>query len=185
MTDPIALGIAKESEMSIDWKELAKQVGDLNPDGSERGSGTTSGQRALEILIGEEKLRNAVDCFVSDEPGGFTAEMVLKIIGSEIAMKYCYEIYKTEPGTSRAGSAVFLLGSMADSKALPWVREFLEDGSELIRLNGLRVLQNILYRPLNDADIAIAQELMNKAESDSVASVRERAEQIRLHSILR
>lgn len=178
-------GIAKESEMVIDWKELAKQVGDLNPDGSERGSGTTSGQRALEILIGEENLRNAVDCFVSDEPGGFTAEMVLKIIGSEIAMKCCYEIYKMEPGTYRACGAVFLLGSMADSRSLPWVREFLEDSSEAIRLNGLRVLQNILYGPLNDADIATAQELMNKAESDSVASVRERAAQIRQHSILR
>jgi hypothetical protein len=74
---------------------------------------------------------------------------------------------------------------MADSRSLPWVREFLEDSSEAIRLNGLRVLQNILYGPLNDADIATAQELMNKAESDSVASVRERAAQIRQHRILR
>src|SRR5437899_12791893 len=100
---------AREAKMAIDWKELAKQVGDLNPDGSERGSGTTSGQRALEILIGEENLRNAVDCFVSDELGGFTAEMVLKIIGSEIAMKRCYEIYKMEPSTYRDCGAVFLL----------------------------------------------------------------------------
>ena len=46
------LAVARESEMAIDWKELAKQVGDLNADDSERGSGTESGERALEILIG-------------------------------------------------------------------------------------------------------------------------------------
>jgi HEAT repeat protein len=177
--------VAKESEMAIDWKELAKQVGDLNPDGSERGSGTQSGQRALQILIGEENLRNAVDHFISLEPGAFTVEMVLKIIGSEIAMNRCFEIYKTEPDTYRACSAVFLLGSMADYRALSWVREFLEDSSEAVRLNGLRVLQNILYGPLGDADITTARELIDKADSDSDPSVRERAAQIRQHSILR
>ena len=87
----------------------------------------------------------------------FTAEMVLKIIQSEIAMKRCFEIYKTEPGTERACSAVFLLGSMADDKALPWVREFLEDANKAVRLNGLRVLQYILYGPLNDEEMAAAK----------------------------
>jgi HEAT repeat protein len=176
--------VARESEMAIDWKELAKQVGDLNPDGSEKGSGTPSGERALEILIGEENLRNAVDHFISLEPGAFTAEMVLKIIGSEIAMNR-FEIYKAEPDTDRACSAVFLLGSMADYKALSWVREFLEDTSKPVRLNGLRVLQNILFGPLGDAEIATAKELFDKAESDSDPTVRERAVQIRQHSILR
>jgi HEAT repeat protein len=176
---------ARESEMAIDWKELAKQVGDLNADDSERGSGTESGERALELLIGEENLRNAVDHFISLEPGAFTAEMVLKIIGSEIAMNRCFEIYKAEPNTDRACSAVFLLGSMADDRALSWVREFLEDRSQPIRLNGLRVLQNILFGPLDDAQIATAKELFAKAESDSDPTVRERAVQIRQHSVLR
>lgn len=171
--------------MAINWKELAKQVGDLNPDGGVKGSGTESGRRALEILIGEEDLRDAVDHFISLEPGAFTAEMVLNIIQSEIAMNRCYEIYKTEPDTYRACSAVFLLGSMADYRALSWVREFLEDSSELVRLNGLRVLQSILYCPLGDADIATAKELIDRAETDSEPTVRERATQIRQHSILR
>jgi hypothetical protein len=141
----------------------------------------------LEILIGEENLRYSVDHFISLEPGAFTAEMVLKIIGSEIAMNRCYEIYKTEPDTYRACSAVFLLGSMADYRApLSWVREFLEDSSEAVRLNGLRVLQNILYGPSGDyADIATAKELIDRAELDSEPTVRERAAQIRQHSILR
>ena len=65
--------------MAIDCKAIATQIGDLNPDGCENGSGTESGRRALEILIGEENLREAVDHFISIQPGAFTAEMVLKI----------------------------------------------------------------------------------------------------------
>ncbi len=168
--------------MAIDWKELAKQIGRLNPDGSEMGCGTESGRRALEILIGEENLRNAVDYFISLEPGAFTAEMVLQIIKSEIAMNRCFEIYKTEPDTYRACSAVFLLGSMADYHALSWVREFLEDNNQAVRLNGLRVLQSIICGPLSDPDTAIAKELFDKAESDSDSTVRERAVKIRQHS---
>jgi len=108
--------------------------------------------------------------------------MVLKIIKCEIAMKRCFEIYKTDPGTDRACSAVFLLGSIADYKALSWVSEFLDDSNYGVRLNGLRVLQRIICGPLSDADTAIAKELFDKAESDSASTVRERAIQIRQHS---
>lgn len=171
--------------MIIDWKALATQIGGLQPDGGDRTVGTQGGRRALEILIGEENLREAVECFVSLRPGAFTAEMVLKIIQSEIAMNRCFEIYKAEPRTERACSAVFLLGSMANEKALPWVREFLEDASQVVRLNGLRVLQYILYGPLNDKEMAVATELLANAEMDSDAYVRERAQSIRQHDLPR
>lgn len=163
--------------MAIDWRAIATQVGDLKPDGSERGSGTESGRRALEILIGEENLRDAVDHFISLEPGAFTAEMVVKIIRSKIAMSRCLEIYKTEPSTERAFGAIFLLGSIADCTALPWIGDFLADSSETVRLNGLRVLQNILYdySALSDEQLATAKELLDKAVSDPDPTVRERA----------
>jgi HEAT repeat protein len=172
-------------KMAIDWKAIAEQVDGLQPHGGERGVGTEGGRRALEILLGEENLRDAVDHFISLQPGAFTAEMVLKIIRSEIVMNRCFEIYRTEPGTERGCAAVFLLACMADEQALPWVREFLEDGNEAVQLNGLAVLQNILYGPLRDEELAIARELFGIAESDSKSSVRERAAQIRHQSTLR
>lgn len=171
--------------MAIDWEAIAGQIGGLQPDGGERIVGTLGGRRALEILIGEENLRDAVDYFLSDKPGAFTAEMVLQIITSEVAMNRCLEIYKLEPGTYRACSAVFLLGCMADTRALPWVREFLDDSNEAVRLNGLRVLQCILFGPLDDNDMAAAKELFDKAESDPSTNVRERALDIRQNSVLR
>ena len=137
--------------MAIDWRSIAAQVGALDADGTEKGCGTATGRRALETLLGEDNLRDAIDYFISLEPGAFTAEMVLQIIKSEVAMNRCLEIYKSEPGTYRACSAVFLLGCMADTKALPWVREFLNDTNEAVRLNGLRVLQNILYGPAHNS----------------------------------
>jgi HEAT repeats len=163
--------------MAIDWNAIATQVGDLNADGRERGSGTESGRRALEILIGEDNLREAVDHFISLERGAFTAEMVIKLVRSQVAMKHCLQIYKGEPGTERACSAIFMLGSFADSTALPWIRDFLSDSRVLVRLNGLRVLQHILYDfdDLSDEQIATAKELLKMAESDSDPTVRERA----------
>lgn len=164
--------------MAIDWEAVATQAGDLNWQGSVRkGSGTESGRRALEILLGEENLRAAVDYFISLEPGWDTAEMVMKIIRSRIAMNRCLEIYKSEPNTERGCSAVFLLGSIADYTALPWISDFLKDSSEPVRLNGLRVLQNILYgyETLTELQLATAKELLKGATSDASATVRERA----------
>lgn len=109
--------------------------------------------------------------------------MVLKIIQSETAMNRCFEIYKTEPGPDRACSAVFLLGSMADDKALPWVHEFLEDANKAVRLNGLRVLRYILYGPLNDKEMATAKKFLESAEVDPDADVRERAQSIRRNDL--
>jgi hypothetical protein len=68
--------------MAIDWRAIAEQVGDLNPDGSEKGNGTESAIRALELIIGEDNIREAVDMWTSLEPGAFTAEKSLLILRS-------------------------------------------------------------------------------------------------------
>jgi HEAT repeat protein len=171
--------------MPIDWERVAIQVGGIGHDGQDQVVGTTGGRRALEILLGEDNIRDAVDYFISLRPGAFTAEMVLQILKSPVAMDRCLEIYRSEPGTNRACSAVFALGCMADDKALPWVREFLKDSNEAVRLNGLRVLQNILYGPLGDDDLATAKKLFELAASDPDLTVRKRASDIRAHSQLR
>jgi len=122
-----------------------------------------------------------VDYWNSQEPGCFTAEMVLSIIKSKVAMDRCYEIYRTRHGSNDACSAVFLLGSFAGTEALPWVREFLDDEQQVIRLNGIRVLRCILDGPLGDQDGELAKALLDKGESDPDAEVRERTGQIRTH----
>ncbi|SRR6266542_2764096 len=161
--------------MAIDWKAIAKQVGDSKGD----CYSTPTGRRALEIIVGEENVRDAVDYRISQQPGCFTAESVLSIMRPKLAMDRCYEIYKAEADSENAVRAVFLLTSFADDAALPWVREFLDDRNQGIRWNGLMVLRTILDGPLGDAAIASAMQLLDKAEQDSDPEMRERTKQIR------
>ena len=165
--------------MAIDWREIASKVGAIEPDGSERIAGTEGGRRALELLLGEDNIREAVDHWADQKLGEFTAEQVLIIISSSVAMERCYEIYKREPASLRACAAVFLLAEMADSRVLPWVHEFLEDSNEAIRWNGLMALRMILEGPLGDEGIATAKKLLTKAESDFDQRLQERAREIR------
>lgn len=164
--------------MTIDWKALGQRVGDLNADGTERNAGSTdSARRALELIVGEENIREAVDYWTSFEPGFFTAEKTLLIIGSTVAMEYCYEIYKSEPNTERAGRAIFLLSEMADSRFMPWAGELMEDSST--RWNALVALEQVLAGPLGDEGIDQAKELLAQAETDPDEKLRERAVEIR------
>lgn len=94
-------------------------------------------------------------------------------------MEYCYDIYKKEPNTDRAGAAVFLLAKMADSRVLQWIPEFMEDNNDNVRWNGMIAVGQILEGPLDDDGIALAKELLAKAEADSYDRLRERAAEIR------
>lgn len=164
--------------MLIDWKVIAAQVGDLNSDGSELGSGTESGIRALELIVGEENIRGAVDLWTSFEPGYETAEKTLLVMQSSVAMEYCYEIYKNEPKTQRAERAIFLLSEMANWHFVRWAREFMEDTNPGIRWNATVALEQVLEGPLDDEGVALAKELLAKAEEDSDPRLRERAQVI-------
>jgi hypothetical protein len=166
--------------MPIDWEQIAGQVGGLESDGRERIVGTEGGRRALEVLLGKENLRDSVDYFIDGRPGQFTAEMVLSIAHPLAAMERCYEIFKTEADLNRRAGAVFLLSSFADIEAMPWIRDFLSDSEKVIRWNGLHVLSYILYGPIGDEPIALARELLQIADTDPDADIRELASKVRL-----
>lgn len=62
-------------EEKIDWKILAKKVGALNENG-ESGSSQYACE-AIEILIGEDNLRKAVDYYIEGGQGSELARFVL------------------------------------------------------------------------------------------------------------
>lgn len=154
--------------MTIDWRELDKQVGGC--------WGTEPGIRVLELIVGEENIRGAVDHWTAFEPGYEAAEQVLLIMRSTVAMEYCYEIYKNEPNTERAGRAIFLLSEMADWRFMRWARELVEDSNT--RWNAVVALEQVLDGPLGDEGIDLAKELLAKAEADPDDRLRERATEI-------
>ena len=156
---------------------------DAPPSAALRSSIWTNRSDKWEILFHQgtrKNIRSAVDWFVLDMPGRFLPEMVLRIVHSAVAMQRCYEIFQTESNRSRANSAVFLLRQIADSRVLPWVREFLSDENETIRFNGVDVLRWLLYDHLRDPEISVIKELLDIAELDSSSEVRRRAHEVRL-----
>lgn len=123
--------------MTIDWRALDKQVGGC--------WGTEPGIRVLELIVGEENIRRAVDYWTTFEPGYGAAEQVLLIMRSTVAMEYCYKIYKNEPDTERAGRAIYLLAKMADWRFVRWARELMEDRNT--RWNATVALEQVLEGP--------------------------------------
>lgn len=165
--------------MAIDWQAVAKSIGGLELDGGERTVGTDGGRRALELLLGEENLRDSVDYWIAQKPGCFTAEMVLAIVQSKVAMECCYQAYKSTTDPEIRNAAVFLLAAICNDEALPWVGEFLQDTTPILPLNGIAVLSRILYGPLSDPDYETARKLVEMAEAHPDGETRERAKRLR------
>jgi hypothetical protein len=131
---------------NIDWEQLSSQLGTLTPDG-ESGSSCTA-LRAIELLIGEERLRSAVDFYVSGGRGRELTRSVLWLLHPWSAMQRCYEIYRSDADTERKDSAIELLRVVADRRALKWVSEFLDDADSSIQIWGAGVLDQLLWSEL-------------------------------------
>lgn len=164
-----------EMKAKIDWKALALQLGTLNETG-EIGS-ERYGRQAIETLLGEDNLRAAVDYYISGAPGSELARNVLWVLRPWSAMKYCYDIYKSQVDIEERRLAVELLRAVADARALPWVDEFLDDADVGIQLWGASLLEQLVY--WNWIDVDEAEDVIHKAETHSNPSVRKQAEFIR------
>lgn len=115
----------------IDWEKLATELGCLA--GKYEHYSGDEALRALEMIVGEDALRASVDYYLAGRRGCELARGVLWQIHPWSAMSYCYEIFKAQGKIETRRSAVELLRVVADRRALPWVSEFLEDGTRRFR----------------------------------------------------
>lgn len=159
----------------IDWKVLASHLNTLR-NGGECSDDYTARQ-ALEILLGEENLRHAVEHYISGKPGRELARSVLREIRPWSAMKHCYDVYKSDADISVKALAVELLRVVADRRALRWVAEFLDDDDSGIQVWGIGVLEQLLYSGLINAEES--EGLVVKAEKHVNPDVRVTAEDLR------
>jgi len=166
----------------IDWAKLAVRLGLEAPFG-EYCCGGEDAQRALEVIIGEDTLRGAVNYYVSANTGKDThtgselARSVLWQLRPWSAMCRCYEIFNgTHPVETRR-AAIELLRVVADRRTLPWIPEFLRDDDPHIQAWGIGVVDQLLFSGLVEPEEA--EEILRTAEQHSNESVRERAELIR------
>jgi hypothetical protein len=143
---------------AIDWEQLAEQLGTLKADGESGGSDVA--KRAIELLLGEQQLRDAVDHYVAGGRGSELTRSVLWQLQPWSAMKRCYEIYQSDADIESKVSAVELLRVVADRRALEWVAEFLADTHPGIQNWGAGILDQLLWsglvQPEDCEDLLIA-----------------------------
>jgi hypothetical protein len=159
----------------MDWVSLGKQIGTLKESGE--SVSTQDAQRAIEILIGEENIRELVDYYIDGKPGYELGRLVLRQFHPWSAMEYCYEIYKSDENPQRRMFAIELLRSVADKRALKWVNEFLEDENPQIQVLGIGILDYLNLKSL--IVIEEVEEILSKALQHSNLGVRQIARTVR------
>jgi len=128
----------------IDWRDLSRQV--LGARRADAGGGVSSGdgQRAVELIIGEARLRRAVDDYLAGHPAGGLIRAVLALVGPLSAMVRCVEACRAAPDVTTREAAVELLTAIGDRGVLPWIDELQGDPDDEIRARGLEVLDALL-----------------------------------------
>jgi len=159
----------------INWKSLAEQLGTLRDDGEISSAGYA--RQAIEMLLGEENIRQAVEYYIGGKPGSELARDVLKEIQPWSAMEYCYDIYKSSADIRNRRLAVELLRAVADYRVLKWIPEFLGDEDEEIQMWGAGILDQLVYTGLLSGEDA--EEVLNKMDKHTNPNVREIAGLIR------
>ncbi len=154
----------------VDWEAFARQLGAFE-DNEIYSSGMV--KQAIEMLLGEETLQSAVDYYISGKPGSELARFVLWQIRPWSAMKYCYNIYKSDEDIENKRTAIELLRVVSDRRALKWVGEFLGDPDPGIQLWGIGLLDQLLWSDLVEPEEA--KELLKKAKKHTNPQVRKTA----------
>jgi len=134
----------------VDWHAIATRLGTLRADGESGGSDL--GRRALELVLGPDTLRAAVDYYVAGRPGGELARSVLALLRPGPAMDRCLELWRGHPDPVVRRAAVELLRVVADRRALGWVADFLRDADEGVQTWGAGVVDQLLWSGLAEAD---------------------------------
>lgn len=160
---------------TISWKTLAEHLGTLRDDGEVGGSNYA--RQAIEVLIGEESLRQAVEYYIAGEPGSELARAVLWEIQPWSAMEHCYDIYKSDSDIGKRRMAVELLRVVADRRAIGWITEFLDDKDQEIQMWGMGLLDQLVSSgSISELE---AEELLEKVDTHANPSIREIAKSVR------
>lgn len=162
----------------INWPLLAQR---LAARGSE-GYGSNHAMAALELIVGEEAIRQSVDYYVALKPEAELVRQVLWRLRPWSAMQRCCEIYHSDADIEYRRTAIELLRVVADERAFDWIEEFLADPDEGIQGWGIGVLDQLLWggsmSPNGDIPEK-AERLLVKAEGHHNPQVQSQAASVR------
>ncbi|MDO6432622.1 hypothetical protein Q4E93_18600 [Flavitalea sp. BT771] len=126
--------------MITDWAEIGRQIGSIREDGEAGGDDYATA--AFETILGDEWITATVEYSISMKRGQEVAMNCLRLLRSEKAVLYAYQIYKSSTG-ERASQAVWFIKQMANPISISWIEEFLNDPNVIEW--GLGVLDKLLW----------------------------------------
>ena len=159
----------------VNWDELRATLRLEMIDGEPAGD--DAARRALELILGEEILRESVDYYVALRPARELVRSVLWLLRPWSAMIRCRELSQRPNEIETRRRAVELLRAVADGRALPWVSEFLDDEDAGIQAWGIGVLDQLLWSELVEPEEA--EEVLERSARHENGAVRDRVEFIR------
>lgn len=127
--------------MKTNWEQIALELSSLQENGSEIGS-SNNGKNALELILGDLWIDDAVDCIINYNVGNEIALNCLQVLNSERASEKCYQIYTTSEG-EKSRDAVRLIKNIGNKNSFKWIEEFLNDKNVMDL--GLDLLDQILW----------------------------------------
>jgi len=160
--------------MLTDWTSLARKIGSLHEDGSEKGSDKFA-LKALDEILGDEWIESTVEHIVSFRRGRELAMNCLRNLHSTKATQYAYKVYKSSEG-ERADQAVWLIKHIANPISEEWIEEFLNDKNVIHW--GLGVLDQLLWTEQIQYDDK-TKSLLELAEINSNGQLKEQTNFIR------
>jgi len=168
--------------MSIDWHDLAKRLGTITETatGWSESGGTRVAAQALTKVLGDEELRDAVDYYVSRQPGWEMAKSVLQLLKPPSAMDRCHEIFLTSNDDDDISFSINLLQYVADPRVLDRVPLYLASDNDGAQYWGVGVVDQLVS--FGGVELEEAMPVLKLALDHPSEKVRERARWIIDHA---
>lgn len=166
------MGTSGKSSSGIDWSTLAEELGALRKDGE--SCERSQARAALERIVGEDALRDAVDQYVAERPGAELIRLVLGLFRPWPAMQRCMEVFDDDGNPDARVQAVELLRHIADARVLDHVPRFLDDDDPKVQTMGAGILDRLLWaNEVEEADCRYLLERLARHDNPEVRACNE------------
>lgn len=104
--------------MKTNWENLSRKLGVLKEDGSELYTGQS--MQALEEILGDEWIKDSIDCFIDGRKGNELAIKTIRRIGSNKAADYAFSIFNENKETDiqKASLALWAINEIRMPKCI-------------------------------------------------------------------
>jgi hypothetical protein len=166
--------------MKTNWQALSKKLGVLKEDGSELYQGVNSSE-ALEEILGDEWLQDAVDTFIEGTPGNELAIKTLRFISSTRAAEMAYKIYtdNKDIDQQKASLAVWALSDIRTEKSMDYVEEIIERPEYEVIAVG--VLRNLIFDHIHLFEEQRLYNVLNKVSEKYIEDIEPLKEFVKQH----